>query len=90
MSNEDTTDNKVVYDTADKFINIANELSQDDNSGTVGSALRLAAARYSAFESTLLTKELAKDRDKMIEMFLKDFRQLLSHNIDLYAEHQKK
>jgi hypothetical protein len=55
---------EAMYGYADKFINLANELSKSDNSGAVGVALRYAAARYCAFEASLQTSNLAGEKDK--------------------------
>ena len=77
------------YDCADQFVNLANELSQKDSSGKVGSALRFAAARYSAFESSLMTQDLAKDKEAIKEKFLKDYDLMLEENIQAYIEHLK-
>ena len=63
-----------VYRIADKFINLANEITKEDSSGAVGVGLRYAASRYSSFEATLGTDDLARDKDKIIEEFLNDYR----------------
>jgi len=75
---------EVVYDFADKFINLANELSKLDNSGAVGVGLRYAAARYCAFEASLRTKNLAEDKDKQLQFFTKVFNEMLNKNLDDY------
>ena len=49
----DHDEDKMMFDYADKFINLANELSKSDRSGNVGVAIRYAAARYSAFEASM-------------------------------------
>ncbi len=80
---------KVLYDTADKFINLANELNQKDPSGTVGSALRFAAARFSAFESSLYTKDLEAEKEAVKEALLKDYALMVESNLDVYIAHLK-
>ncbi len=75
-----------VYKIADKFINLANEIMQEDSSGAVGVGLRYAAALYSSFEATLSTKDLAKDKNKIIEEIVEDYRNMLSINIDEHIQ----
>ena len=75
-----------MYDLANKYIDLANELSQTDQSGNVGVALRYAAARYSAFEASVHTTDLVADKEQVIEMYLEDYRRMLSDNIDDYLK----
>ena len=49
----DNDEDKMMFDYADKFINLANEMSKSDRSGNVGVAIKYAAARYSAFEASM-------------------------------------
>ena len=77
-----------VYKIADKFINIANEITKEDSSGAVGVGIRYAAARYSSFEATLTTDDLARDKEKIIEDIVNDYRQMLRVNIDQYINIQ--
>jgi len=60
---------EAVYDYADKFIALANEMAKSDNSGAVGVAFRYAAARYCAFEASLQTNNLFEDREKKLQLF---------------------
>lgn len=83
----DDIDPKAVYAIADKFIALANELATDDDSGNVGMGIRYAAARYNAFESSLMTKDLAGDKEKMLAMFTDDFNKMMSENLDDYIRH---
>ena len=77
-------DDKTMYDYADKFINLANEMSKSDRSGNVGVAMRFAAARYSAFEASMRTDKLAEEKDKQIELFANAFKEMLQMNIEDY------
>ena len=47
---------KALYDNADKFLALANEMSKTSSSANIGVAIRYAAARYSAFEASLGTR----------------------------------
>ncbi len=77
------------YTCADNFINLANELTQKDNSGKVGAALRFAAARYSAFESSLIAKDMEKEKDEIKDKLLKDYTLMLEENLQSYIRHLK-
>ena len=79
-----------MYDLADKFIALANESAQKDSTGTVGMGLRYAAARYSAFEASMLAADLATEKEKLLELFLDDYRKMLNENFDVYIEHLTK
>ena len=68
---------KAMYDMADKFINLANEINKSDKSANVVVAIRYAAARYCAFEASMLTKNLAEDKDKQLQLYTDDLRKML-------------
>jgi len=74
-----------LYQLADQFINLANELAQSEGSPAVGTALRYAAARYNTFEATLGGYDLRADKEKLMDMFCEDFRKMLGENIEDYA-----
>jgi len=73
-----------IYNYADKFINLANEMCKSDNSGAVGVGLRFAAARYCAFEASLQTDNLVADKDKHLQYFTNVFKKMLEQNLDNY------
>ena len=77
-------DDKMMFDYADKFINLANEMSKSDRSGNVGVAIRYAAARYSAFEASMRTDNLAEDKDKQLQDFSDVFTDMLRVNLEDY------
>jgi len=79
---------KALYDNADKFINLANEIAKSDRSTGVGAALRFAAARYSAYEASLQTKTLAADKDAKLQLFAQEFSNMLQVNIEDYIKVQ--
>lgn len=76
---------KVLFNLADQFINLANDLVKQDNSGLVGVALRYAAARYSAFEASLGTDDLERDKLALLDLYLEDYRKMLEKNFHEYA-----
>jgi hypothetical protein len=81
---------KEIYDNADKFIQLANEMSKTISPGEIGIAIRYAAARYSAFEASMRTKNLAEDKDKHIQFFAKTFTEMLQMNFEQYINLQAK
>ena len=84
----DNDEDKMMFDYADKFINLANEMSKSDRSGNVGVAIRYAAARYSAFEASMRTNNLAEEKDTQQELFGNEFSRMLQINIEDYAKRQ--
>ena len=82
----DQQNDNAMYDYADKFINLANEISKSDKSGRVGVAIRFAAARYSAYEASLQTNNLAEDKDNQLQLFVDDFKNMLQFNIEDYIK----
>ena len=85
MSNEENTPS--MYDLANQFIDLANQMTEKDRSGIVGTAIRYAAARYNAFEASHQGDELTEEREQIIENFTEDFRKMVTINIDQYIEH---
>lgn len=78
------------YKCADEFINLANDLAKDDNSGKIGSALRFAAARYSSFEASMRVKDLAAEKEDIKKSFLDDYALMLDENLETYIKHLEK
>ena len=77
-----------IYNYADRFINLANEMAQSDNSGAVGVAFRYAAARYCAYEASIQTDNLAEDSDRQLQLFVDAFTEMLRINIEEYINIQ--
>lgn len=79
---------KAMYVNADKFIDLANEISKSESSGIIGMALRYAAARYSAFEASLMSNNLAAEKEKHLQFFAKTFTEMLQKNFEEYIKLQ--
>ena len=79
-------ENPSMYDLANQFINLANEMAKKDQSGTAGTAIRYAAARYNVFEASLQSDDLAKEKEAIIDKFTADYRKMMDTNIDQYIE----
>jgi len=84
----DQNNDTVIYNYADKFINLANEMAKSDMSGSVGVAFRFAAARYCAYEASLRTNNLAEDKDEQLQAFVNAFTDMLRINIEDYIKIQ--
>jgi len=71
---------------ADKFINAANELVQNDKQdvGRVGGAMLYAVSRFNAYEASVKTNDLAASKDEAVEWFTGQFKEMLTDNIDQY------
>ena len=79
---------EAIYDYADRFINLANDMAKSDNSGAVGVAFRYAAARYCAYEASIQTDNLAEDKDKQLQLFVDAFTEMLRLNLQDYVNIQ--
>lgn len=80
-----STDQDALFETADQFIDLANRLARQDASGTVGAALRYAAARYSAFEASLMSDDLENEHARMQALFGDEFARMLATNLQAYS-----
>ena len=79
---------EAIYNYADKFINLANEMCKSDNSGAVGVGLRFAAARYCAYEASMRTNNLAEEKDKQLQDFVDAFTDMLRINLEDHIKTQ--
>ena len=70
----DQENEKAMYDMADKFIDLANEIPKSESYGTIGVAIRYAAARYSAFGASMRTNNLAEDKENIYSFLQKLYR----------------
>ena len=72
-----------MYQIADQFIALANQLSQQENDiGKVGTAMRFASARYNAFEAAIKSADLAAEKDNALAWFSDEFKAMLNENLD--------
>ncbi len=67
---------------ADRFIELANELTKTEPKERVGAAIMFAAARYNAFEASSKSDDLAKDKLDALNWYSKEYRRMLDANID--------
>lgn len=87
---EITPEMQAFYQRADAVIELANsQLSPTSHSGQVGASLLYAAARYSASVASIgfvKGDDLRKEKEDIIEFYTKQYRQMLSDNLDDYAQ----
>lgn len=87
---EITPEMQAFYQRADAIIGVANsQLGPDAHSGQVGASLLYAAARYSASVASIgfvKGDDFAKEKDDIVEFYVKQYRQMLSDNLTDYAQ----
>ena len=79
-----------LYKTADQFISQANTLTEHTDLATLAAGLRYAAARFAAFEASLRTNDLRRDKAEALDAYLNEFRTMLDDNLEQYIEQQSK
>ncbi|MBR9726394.1 DUF3144 domain-containing protein [Shewanella intestini] len=71
-----------IYQIADQFIALANQLSQQENDiGKVGTGMRYAASRFNAFEAAIKSTDLAAEKDNALEWFSNEYKEMLDENL---------
>lgn len=87
---EITPEMQAFYQRADAIIGVANsQLGPESHSGQVGASLLYAAARYSASVASIgfiNGDDFAKEKDDIVEFYVKQYRQMLSDNLTDYAQ----
>ena len=74
---------------ADQFINLANQLYEEEQDGRVGYALMYAAARFNAFIVATAAghrNTLSDEKEEATEYFASQYRKMFIENIDDYQE----
>ena len=98
MNNEKTTpeedkkNQEDIFDLANKFIALANNMSHKDNKELwkVATAFRYAATRYSAHECSVISDDLAKDRNELEKWLIDQLKSMLTDNMEQQLEIVKK
>jgi len=87
----DTAKETTIYQLADQFIALANELAtKEGDISKVGTALRFAASRFNAFEASVKSNDLAAEKANALEWFTTEYNQMLSENLDDHINHPPK
>ncbi len=77
------TSHTTIFELADQFIALANQLSQqEEDVGKVGTALRFAAARFNAFEAAVKSADLAAEKQEALNWFSAEYREMLEENLE--------
>ena len=79
-----------LYKIADQFISQANTLIESTDHATLAAGLRYAAARFAAFEASLRTDDLRRDKAEALDAYLNEFRAMLDENLEQYIGQQSK
>ncbi len=79
----DNQDNMVIFDMTDAFIEVANRLLKEDEQdlGHVSTALRYAAARFSAYEAACKFPGLAMEKGRLQQWYANQFTDMLDENL---------
>ncbi len=78
---------------ADSFINLANELYQEQSDGKVGYAMLYATARFNAFivaTSAGDKKSLGEEKQPATDYFSEQYRKMFIENLDDYEQNFEK
>lgn len=80
---------KEFWERADEIIALANDQIKDSTIGKVSSSLLYATARFNSFNVASSAKdveEMKKDKDEAIKYFTKQYKKMLTENLDDYIE----
>ncbi len=80
----DKTVEMAILDMADEFIAVANRLLEEEGKdlGHISTAIRYAAARFSAHEAACRSADLVADKDKAEKWYGDQFSHMLTENLD--------
>ncbi|MDO5650729.1 MAG: DUF3144 domain-containing protein [Moraxella sp.] len=85
-----TEDMNAFFARADEVITLANrQMNPKAHAGQVAASLTYAAARFAVSAATVgfvKGSDFAKEKDDIIAFYTKQYQQMLSDNIDNYAE----
>lgn len=77
------------YKRADAHIHIANEQIEKVGRGKVSASMMYATARFNSWISACKAKsgdDLVEGKEKIIEYFVEQYREMLTENLDEYAK----
>lgn len=80
----DKTAEMAILDMADEFIAVANRLLEEEGKdlGQISTAIRYAAARFSAHEASCRSADLVADKPKAEQWYGEQFGSMLSENLE--------
>ena len=77
------------YKRADTHIHIANEQTEKAGRGKVSASMMYATARFNSWISACKAEsgdDLLEGKEKIIEYFVEQYREMLTENLDEYAK----
>ncbi len=83
------TPDQSFFDRADAHIRLSNEQTLGESAGKVSASMLFASARFAAFITARgfdSSAEMQAKRDESIEYFVKEYRAMLTDNLDDYIE----
>lgn len=86
----DKSEEVAILDMADELIAVANRLLEEDGRDLthISTALRYAAARFSAHEVACRSRDIQADREQAEQWYCQQFRHMLLKNLDEQAGRQ--
>lgn len=91
-STPDDQEEQQFWDMADRFISLANELSEQTDPNAVIAAMTYATTRFSAFiaaVNSLDKAEFVEDMDSNMELLSRQYRRWLGENLRDYRDNFK-
>jgi len=88
----DENKDKAFWDLVDKFVDLANDETDQQHAGTVNDAFLYAAARFSAHIVAVSSedrKAFKEDKDEALNHVTDQFRTMLEDNLEDYQENFK-
>jgi hypothetical protein len=67
---------------ADRFIELANQLTTTESKERVGAAVMFAASRFNAFEASSKSENLLLDKNDALTWYSNEYRRMLNANLD--------
>jgi hypothetical protein len=71
---------------SNRFIALANEFAKTEAKERVGAAIMFAASRYNAYEASVKSENLAKDKPDALDWYSIEYRRMLNANLDELIE----
>ncbi len=77
------------FERADAHISLSNEQVKESTRGKVSASMMYATSRFNAWVGASncdSAEELAAARDEALEYFVKQYREMLQENLDMYIQ----
>lgn len=77
------------YDLADRFIELANELTRIQGPQRISAVMLFAAARFNAHCLFAVDSEAVKNREQAVSYFVGQYRSMLEDNVEEFLRSQR-